>query len=220
MKCSRSLPALCALSLLAGCATHSRTPWRAGASRSHHPQAELGQPGDAREVSLYRKPAFGAFDQTEGRRIYACGTTTVLRKAQLLDPQDLPSAPRGQRWEPIADLTTEEFPRDEARSELRGDTCFNLLGVGDEPWDLFEVRLDPAFLPDALERLRHLAAELGAEAVIDVHATGAAEFHMYHGFRLGLDPQESTSPLFSNLRLLGLSLRDVRLHGTAVRHAD
>lgn len=219
MKCVISTVFWLAAALtIQGCVTYARAPWRPGASRSNY-DAPLAAPTDPAEVALYAKPRLGAFDQTESRRIYACGTTTVLRKAYPVDELALEPTPAAEDWEPVADLTTEEFPRDETRSERYGDGFVNVLGIGPDPYDLFDVRLDPAFAPDALDRLRAMAAALGADAVVDVYATGAAEFHHWHGFRLGIDPQEADSPTYTNLQLLDMRLRDVRLHGRAVRRA-
>ena len=69
-------------------------------------------------------------------------------------------------------------------------------------------------------RLRYFAAQLGADAVIDVFATGSAEHHMWQGFGLGFDTRETTSFLAIGGNLLGFRLRDVRLHGIAVRYED
>jgi hypothetical protein len=86
--------------------------------------------------------------------------------------------------------------------------------------DLFTIQLDPAFLDDALARLRHYASQLGADAVIDVFATGEAEYHRWQGFAFSFNRLSTRSPLYSGGTLLGFQLRDVRLHGIAVRYAD
>ena len=64
------------------------------------------------------------------------------------------------------------------------------------------------------------AARLGADAVIDVYATGEVEHHMWHGTVVSFNTQSPHSPIYSGVRLLDLRLRDVRLHGTAVRYED
>ena len=92
----------------------------------------------------------------------------------------------------------------------------NVLGIGVSPLELFEIHLDPAFRAEAEDRLRYFASQLGADAVVDVFATGEAEFHMWEGTSFGIDRQSTRSPLYIRGRLLQFRLRDVRLHGTAV----
>lgn len=200
--------------LLAGCGGTNGL-WRAGVSRT-----EDGPPGRLvapHEVAIRLKTSFGAWDETETRRSYMAGTTAVLRKAFLLAPEPGEvGLPEGE-WRVLGQVTTEEFPRDEARSRIHGEQVFTLLGLGNDPWELFEGTLDPAFRPEALDRLRELAAAIGADAVVDVFATCEAEHHMFHGSMASLDLSSSWSPLYTKMQLLDFRLRDVRLHGTAVR---
>jgi len=213
---ARLLPAL-VLPLLLGACGGLRPLWRAGASRVGHEGVPLGAPRDPDGVVVAFKAGFGPLATTETRRRYVCASTTVLRKAFVLEPPaGLDGAVAGD-YAVVADLTTEEFPRDEVRSVVRTDRYTQVLGVGGDAFDCFDVRLDPAFLPDALARLRALAAGLGADGVVDVYATGAAEHHMWEGDLIGLDPRATDSPIYADVRLLNLRLRDVRLHGTAVR---
>lgn len=167
-------------------------------------------------VEVYFKPDLGLFDETEAEERVQCGSTTLLRKAFLLE--DAPPEPPDRDWEVVGEVTTEEFPRDEATSKVLTDEVSNVFGIGDDVLDTFEVRLDPAFREAALERLRWWAARLGADAVIDVYATGDAEHHMWHGTVISFNTQSPHSPIYSNVQLLDLRLRDVRLHGTAVRY--
>lgn len=211
----RSLVLLAAC-LLGGCASGPSALWRAGASRAGHTSTPLSLPKPLSAVGVHYKEAFGPFEEREARRHYACASTTVLRKAYLLEAPP-PSAPL-QGYAVLAQITTEEFPRDEERSRIRGDTFELVFGYGTTPHDLFEVYLDPAWREPALARLRSYAAQLGADAVIDVYATGSAEYHMWVGGAIGFDVRETNSPLQASGRLLGFQLRDVRLHGTAVRY--
>lgn len=207
---------LIAACLLGGCVSGPNALWRAGASRAGHTSTPLSLPKPLSAVGLHYKEAFGPFEKTRTRRHYACASTTVLRKAFLLD--ELPPQDPQPRYVVLAEIATEEFPRDEERSRIRSDTFELLFGTGTEPHDLFEVYLDPAWRGAALERLRSYAAQLGADAVIEVYATGSAEYHMWEGGAIGFDVRETNSPIQASGRLLGLQLRDVRLHGTAVRY--
>ncbi|MBL4845992.1 MAG: hypothetical protein JKY65_10735 [Planctomycetes bacterium] len=202
-------------SALSGCASGSRALWRAGASRAGHTNTPLGLPKPSSAIATHYKEAFGPFEQIERRRHYACASTTVLSKAFLLEGS--PGKP-ARSYSVLAEIATEEFPRDEARSWIRAPYFDLLFGVGVAPHDLFEVRLDPAWKPHALERLRNYAAQLGADAVIEVYATGDAEYHMWEGAGIGFDVRETNSPLQSAGKLLGFRLRDVRLHGLAIRY--
>lgn len=219
---ARFLLFVISLALLnSGCALPPKPLWRAGASRAGFEENPRGMPKAPEDVAVYLKRDFSLGEPTEARRHFACSTTTVLRKAFLLPgAAEAPPPPRGD-WEPVAYVTTEEYPRDEERSWLREPPSFGqVLGLGTTPMDLFEVRLDERFLPDALDRLRHYAALLGADAVVDVYATGEAEYHGWKGFGLGFDVRTTRSLLYLSGELLDFRLRDVRLHGLAVRRAE
>ncbi|MEZ6188868.1 MAG: hypothetical protein R3F62_28175 [Planctomycetota bacterium] len=206
------------LALCAGCAAYPTALWRAGV-RLRGAGEPVDAPRAADEVALFFKPAFGALERTHQDRAFLCGTTRVLRKAALLEPADDGALGEPERrYVILGDVTTEEFPRDEAASQLQGEDVFTVLGFGTGAYDLFEVALDPAFRPDALARLREYAARLGADAVIDVHQTGAAEHHMWHGSMVSLDQHSTRSPVYASMQLMDFRLRDVRLHGTAVRY--
>ncbi|MCO5166679.1 MAG: YbjQ family protein [Planctomycetes bacterium] len=205
--------ALVFLVALAGCGAAPR--WHAGVlPEDPDDPPRAGRP--AEEVEVYFKPALGVFDETRAERRFMCGSTTLLRTAFLLEDAPPPAPDRG--WEVLGLVTTEEFPRDEEASELKGDEVTNVFGIGRSVHDTYEVRLDPAFREAALERLRWWAARVGADAVVDVYATGEVEHHMWHGTVISFDLQSPHSPIYSGVRLLDLRLRDVRLHGTAVRY--
>lgn len=212
------LSVLVAAPCVAGCATGTTALWRAGVMRKGDPGAPMAFPRRQEDVALYYKDDFGALEETETRRAWMCGSTTVLRKAFLL--QEGPQARLERDHEVLGWITTEEFPRDERASRVHGTEVSTVLGIGTTWEELFDVRLDPAWREDALRRLREHAARLGADAVIDVYATGEAEHHMWLGSSLGFDTTQPDSPLFCSAALLDLRLRDVRLHGTAVRHDD
>lgn len=213
---SRAWPLLLAASLLAACST--TPPWRPGIALEDE-RAQRGHPRDPAAVEVFFKPEIGVGDEVDHERLFMCGSTTVLRRAFALATPGTP-APPDRDWEVVGTITTEEFPRDERTSVLEGDTTFKVFGIGTEPWELFEVRLDPRFREPALRRLRAYAAHAGADAVIDAYATGEAEHHMWIGSSLGFDAQTPHSPLYTNARLIQLRLRDVRLHGTAIRYVD
>lgn len=199
---------------LAGCGTTAR--WHAGATPADDDVAAVtsGRPVEAIEVHF--KPALDGGDEADEER-FVCATTTVLRRGFLLEEAP---APFEADHEVLGWVTTEEFPRDDKASMILTDEVTNAFGIGDDVTDTFEVRLDPAYREAALRRLREWAASLGADAVIDVFATGEAEYHMWHGTVLSFDLQSPHSPLYSGVKLLGLQLRDVRLHGTAVRYEE
>lgn len=204
------------LSLLlnSGCATPSKALWRAGASRYGFQSEPRPMPKAPAEVEVYFKQEFGALEKTTSKRFFACGTTTVLRKGFLLEG---PTPPE-RSWDALAHVTTEEFPRDDEASEIdvRGEFT-TIFGMGTKPMDLFDTRLDASFREEALDRLRYFASQLGADAVIEVFATGAAEYHMWQGFAFGIDTRD-TNHVIASGRVLDFRLRDVRLHGIAVRY--
>ena len=121
-------------------------------------------------------------------------------------------------YEVLASVTTEEFPRDEERSSIEGEEFSTTFGLGTDPFELWDVRLDPRWRERALERLRFLAGQLGADAVIGVFATGECEHHMWEGGAISFDSSSTSSPIHASGKLLGMRLRDVRLHGLAVRY--
>src|SRR5690606_20204251 len=143
-------------------------PWHATAVADDPDEVRAGRP--AEEIEVYFKPDLGAFDDTETEERFVCATTTLLRKAFLLE--DAPAAPPARDWVELGHVTTEEYPRDEEASRIVTDEVTNAFGIGDDVHDTFEVRLDPAFRDEALARLRVWAARLGADAVVDVYATG------------------------------------------------
>lgn len=214
---SRRRLALVFVVALAGCGAAPR--WHAGAF-PEDADATLAAVDSAAvdRVEVYFKADLGLCDETEAEERVQCGTTTLLRKAFLLEAE--PAAPPDRDREVVGEVTTEEFPRDDATSKIITDEVTNVFGIGDDVFDTFEVRLDPAFREAALERLRWWAARLGADAVVDVYATGEAEHHMWHGTVISFNPQSPHSPIYSGVQLLDLRLRDVRLHGTAVRYEE
>jgi hypothetical protein len=50
--------------------------------------------------------------------------------------------------------------------------------------------------------------------------TTYAEFQMWEGWAISLNPRSTWSPIFSQGRLLDFKLRDVRFHGAAVIHEE
>lgn len=198
-----------------GCAAQRPALWRAGASRAGH-SAPLGLPKPSSAIATHYKEAFGPFEEVQRRRHYACAATTVLSQAYLLP--DRPAAAAIPSYTVLAEIATEEFPRDEEQSWIRSPYFELIFGSGIGPADLFQVRMDPAWHEQALTRLREYAGQLGADAVVEVYATGEAEYHMWEGGGIGFDVSETNSPLFSSGKLLGFKLRDVRLHGVAVRY--
>lgn len=219
MRSTKLLFVILALALNTGCATPSKALWRASASWVGFEGVDRGMPTDSAKIEVFFKQGFGLHDVTTNRRYFACATTTVLRKPFLVDTDR--SAEFDRDHVALAHVTTEEFPRDEKASRLEEPGEFGtLFGIGTTPMELFDVALDPAFLDDALGRLRYYAAQLGADAVIEVFATGEAEFHMWEGVALSFNTRSPHSPIYSGGTLLDFRLRDVRLHGIAVRYED
>ena len=205
-----------------GCGAPPPRPlWRAGALRAGYEGAARQAPRRADQVEVFARGSFGLGAPLERSRTYVCGTTTVLSKAFLLSEVKAPQPKQGEperSYSVLAALTTEEFPRDEEQSDLLGEHFSSVFGVGEDVFDLFRVTLDPAWLEPALGRLRELAARLGADAVVGVYASGAAEHHMWQGPALSFNTVSTRSPLYVNGKLLEFRLRDVRLHGFAVRY--
>ena len=56
--------------------------------------------------------------------------------------------------------------------------------------------------------------------MIEVFATGEAEYHMWEGTALSFNRLSTRSPVYSGGQLLDFRLRDVRLHGIAVRYEE
>lgn len=200
---------------LAGCASGTTALWRAGVARPEA-DAPLPVPSPIEEIEVFFKEDFGVFEETRTERSFMCGATTVFREAFLLPGPQAPD----RDWDVVGDVTTEELPRDEAKSRITGTALSSVLGLGGDPFDLFHVELDPGFREAGLARLRHYASLVGADAVVDVYATGEAEHHMFHGLVISFDPTSWHSPIYSDVQLLDVRLRDVRLHGTAVKYAD
>lgn len=199
--------------LAAGCGSTAR--WHAGADRADD---EVRPATDPERVEVHYKTDFGAFESERDERQAACATTTIVRTSFLVDA---PAAERPDRDEEVLGwVTTEELPRRDGASKIKGDELTSVFGIGDDAQDLFELALDPAFRAAGERRLKELAAALGADAVVDVFATGEAEYHMWHGTVIGFDTTSIHSPIYSGVRLLDFRLRDVRLHGTAVRRED
>jgi hypothetical protein len=217
MSPSRLVVVVMVLLALAGCGTTAQ--WHAGAFPGATDFSFATTSPVGSDVAVFFKPDFGACEETESETRVMCGSTTLLRKIFLLAGEDTP-APPDRDWDVVGHVTTEEFPRDEATSRIITDQVTNAFGIGPSVFDTFQVQLDPAFREQAIDRLRAWAARLGADAVIDVFATGEAEHHMWHGTVISFWPQSPHSPIYSAVRLLDLRLRDVRLHGTAIRYED
>jgi hypothetical protein len=228
-------PSLLLLLLLTGCGTTAR--WHAGVTPADDDVAAVTSGRPTAEIEVFFKPELDGADEG-GEEPFVCATTTLLRRGFLLE-ETVALPVDGREWQvrgfvleqgvtppPDRDaqvlgwVTTEEFPRDDRTSVIVTDEVSNVFGIGDDVTDTFVMQLDPTFREAALQRLREWAATLGADAVIDVFATGEAEYHMWHGTVLSFDVQSPHSPLYSGVQLLGLQLRDVRLHGTAIRYED
>lgn len=212
--------------VLAGCQTGTTALWRAGAALEVK-AVDLPRTPPSK-IEVFFKTEFGALEETESEREFACRTTRVLRKSSVVSPgwiselkaQGLPA----QAGDPsksvsvLAHVTTEEYPRAEEGSQIKKDNFSNTFGFGTHPQDLWTIKFDPGYLREAVDRLRVFAAKLGADAVIDVFVTGEAEHHMWEGGGLSLDPASTSSPFFVSGKLMQFRLRDCRLHGTAVRY--
>lgn len=195
---------------VAGCAS-TDAGWEAGAAR----RTDRVLPAVvASDVAVFMKPGFGALDLEWEKRPVACHSTTLLRRMGLLEG---PARPPEGDFEVLATLTTEEYPRDDQRSRLRGREFGRVFGIGSDESSLFEVYPAPRSIEKGLARLKELAAELGAGEVRDVFYTGYAEHQMWQGTAISLTPTSPDSPIYTSIELLELRLRDVRFHGTAVR---
>lgn len=222
---TRSLVLLLTALCVGGCATGTTALWRAGASpKVDEVDLPKKAPG---QIEVYFKEEFGSFEETQSRRYFACATTTVLRKSMLVPRAWIEEAGLPARFgEPerdhdaLANLTTEEYPRDEAKSKILGEAFGTTFGSGKTPFDLFEIQMDKAFLKEAVARLQQFASKLGADAVVDVFVTGEAEHHMWEGGGLSFDARSTSSLFYVSGKLLGFQLRDVRLHGTAVTYEE
>jgi hypothetical protein len=201
------------LVLTAGCA--SRAPrWEQGATLLTD---EERPPKRADEVAVYYKREFSTFDPIEERQQRACRSTTLLRQSWTIP--DVPATEPPDGGTVVAQLATDEFPRDDDRSRLKGNEFTQVFGIGKDEFDLFVVVPDPASVERGVRRLREMAAKLGADEVRDVFYTGYAEHQMWEGTAFSLSPTSTRSIFYVNARLLEFRLRDVRFHGTAIRRA-
>ena len=132
------------------------------------------------------------------------------RRPASYSRQQVPSAP------PLRSSETEEYPRDNERSRLKGREYKRVFGIGGDEFDLFEVYPSPRSVEKGVQRLKEMAAALGANEVRDVYFTGYAEHQMWEGDVVSVTPTSPDSPIYTNIQLLEFRLRDVRFHGTAV----
>jgi hypothetical protein len=200
-------------SVASGCASTSAR-WLRGAT--YATDAELPPRKGPDEVAVYYKQSFGVFEATAERRPCACHSVTLLRRMGLVPGAPATAPPPGS-VATLAELTTDEYPRDEERSRLKGREFGRVLGIGNDELDLFEVFPDPRSTERGVQRLRAMAAALGADELRDVFYTGYAEHQMWEGSALSLEPTSTSSPFYVSGKLLDFKLRDVRFHGTAVR---
>jgi hypothetical protein len=196
--------------VLAGCAS-TDARWDAGVTRSTDRALAATV---ASNVAIFMKPEFGSFDLEWEKQPVACHSTTLLRRMGLLEG---PGEPPPGRVLVVGEITTEEYPRDEQRSRLKGKEFGRVFGIGRDESSLFEVCPSPRSVEKGIARLRELAAELGADEVRDVFYTGYAEHQMWQGTTISLKPTSPDSPIYTGVQLLDFRLRDVRFHGTAVR---
>jgi len=199
------------------CAVSPRPHWRAGiAPVALAARRPARRPED---VAVFFKGDFGVFERTFAKRGFACDSVTLLRRSILVPGASAAPPPDRSRVR-LAELTTEEFPRDEERSRISGDSFTRVLGTGDDERTLFTVVPSDVAIARGTARLKELAAELGADAVEDVFATVYAEHQMWAGTKVSFDPVSTESPIYADIRLLDFKLRDVRLHGMAVIYED
>lgn len=216
---ARSACALVLLSVIgaSGCATPVRAHWRAGIAPLN---LEASRPARRPEdVKVYYKQSFSLFEEPRSRRAFACSSVTLLRRAELVPGRTQDPPPDKGRVR-IAELATEEFPRDDEKSRIEDPSFRRILGFGPDDADLFTVAPLETSVTRGIARLRQLAAELGADAVEDVFMTVHAEHQMWEGFAISLNPRSTRSPVFVGGRLLDFRVRDVRFHGTAVIHEE
>jgi hypothetical protein len=206
----RRLELLLALPLIAGCATTAG--WEAGAVRSTDRVLPV-VPVDS--VEVYYKDGFGVLEKESEKLPLACHSTTLLRRMGLLEGGKT-DPPPGEAEE-IAELTTEELPRDDERSRITGREFTRVLGIGGDEFELFLVYPSPRATELGIARLKQMAAELGADEVRDVFYTGYAEHQMWEGDSVSLTPTSTDSVIYADIQLLEFRLRDVRFHGTAVK---
>jgi hypothetical protein len=199
-----------------GCASGPKPHWRAGVlPLVENPTRPARKPED---VKVYFKRAFGALEPMRGQRAFACDSVTLLRRSELVPGREAKDPPpHGRR---VAELTTEEFPRDDEKSRIEDASFTNVLGFGTDLHDLYRVVPSEAAIERGIARLQELAAQLGADSVEDVYMTTYAEFQMWEGWAISLNPRSTWSPFFSQGRLLDFKLRDVRFHGAAVIHEE
>jgi len=206
----RRLELLLLLPLLAGCTTTAG--WEAGAVRSTDRVHPVVSPDS---VQVFYKEDFGLLEKESEKLPLACHSTTLLRRMGLIDSPHVDPPPGGV--ETIAELTTEELPRDDERSKITGHEFTRILGIGGDEFDLFLVYPSPRATELGVARLKQMAAELGADEVRDVFYTGYAEHQMWEGDSVSLTPTSTDSVIYADIQLLEFRLRDVRFHGTAVR---
>jgi hypothetical protein len=203
------------LALAPGCSS-TTARWHEGATFL---TSEERPPRRAEDVPVYFKQSFGVFETTAERLPQACHSTTLLRHMSLV-----PGAPAAQPPEgdvvPVAELTTQEYPRDEIRSTLDDSFTTRVLGIGPDEFDQFQVEPHADSVALGVRRLREMAAALGADEVRDVFCTGYAEHQMWEGTTFSLTPTSTRSIVYAHVHLLEFRLRDVRLHGTAVRRKE
>ncbi len=196
--------------VLAGCAT-TDARWEAGVTRAVDQEPPAVPVG---EVALYMKKAFSTLDLEAEKRPRACHSTTLLRRMGLLEG---PSEPPPGKVLVLGEITTDEYPRDDERSRIKGREFGRVFGIGSDELGLFEVFPGARSTEKGLARLREMAAAIGADEVRDVFFTGYAEHQMWEGLSLSVTPTSTDAFLYASITLLDFRLRDVRFHGTAVR---
>lgn len=202
-----------------GCGVSTRAHWRAGYAPLSF--EDRRPPRKAEDVRVYYRRSFGPLEERSAKRRFACDSVTLLRRSELVPgkSQDAEAPPDRPRIR-LAEVTTEELPRDEERSRLEGDRVRRVLGLGRDEPELFTVVPEEASIERGARRLRELGAALGADAVEDVFMTVYAEHQMWEGSAISFDPRSTRSPIYVSAHLLNLKLRDVRFHGIAVVYED
>ena len=207
---TRLEPLFVSVLLLAGCAT-TDARWEAGVTRAVDQEPRAVPPG---EVAVYMKKGFSALDLEAEKLPRACHSTTLLRRMGLLEG---PSEPPPGKVLVLGEVTTEEYPRDDERSKIKGRDFGRVFGIGSDELHLFEVYPAARSVETGVARLKEMAAAIGADEVRDVYFTGYAEHQMWEGTALSVTPTSTDAFLYANVTLLDFKLRDVRFHGTAVR---